>query len=207
MKKIDLINLSRGEKMILFFYEHGKQKRVRIKYEDMVVGLFKKYPKDFHLKGYPKYPDSGDGIHQPLYLYKKKGYIEGANKIFMLTESGIDFAEGLKNKTKGLSVNSHGRLSRNTLIEVSRIKLLEGFSLFNDGRKEKISESDLYSLLGTSARTSKSVFVGRVATMKSTVNELRKDLKDGIHQSIVQYYEFLLSKYPHVIKYFTEKEA
>ena len=206
MKKKDLVNLTRGEKMIIFFYEHGKQKRVRIKYEDMVVGLFKKYPKDFHLKGYSKYPDSGDGIHQPLYLFKKKGYIEGANKIFMLTESGIDFAERLKKRTKGLSVNSAGRFSRNTLIEVSRIKLLEGFSLFNDDRKEKISESDLYCLLGTSARTSKSVFVGRVATTESTINELKKDLKDDIHQSIVQYYEFLLAKYPHVIKYFTEKE-
>ena len=52
----------------------GKEKVI---YEDIVVGLFKRYPEDFHLKGYPEYPDIADSIARTLYEFKKRTYCGG----------------------------------------------------------------------------------------------------------------------------------
>jgi len=101
-------NLSRSEKILLFLYKFGKGKKTKVRFEDIVVGVFKKHPSDFHLKGYVKYPDSGDLIHKPLYDFKKKGYVNAENKIFSLTDRGAEFAEqlqkrvGVSKKLKGI---------------------------------------------------------------------------------------------------------
>ena len=116
--------LSRAEKILLFLYEHGKGAQVKVRYEDIVVGLFKKYPHDFQLKGYPEYPDSGDIIHKPLYDFKKRGYINAASKIFSLTDRGLEYAQELAGKKVGNADASEGRLSRSTETEVSRVEAL-----------------------------------------------------------------------------------
>lgn len=199
------IKLNRAEKMLLFIYEHGKAKKVRIRYEEIVVGLFKKYPEDFHLKGYPEYPDSGDGMHQPLYLFKKNGYITGMNKIFTLTDSGLDFARKIKEKTIGLPIDTTNRVSRNTSIEVSRVSLQEGFSLFVAGNKENVSENDFYIYLGITARTSRSLFSGRLETMRFVIEELKNEKGNDLYGNIIKYNEFLFTKYQAVITYFLGK--
>lgn len=64
---------TRGDKIMICIYQLGEGKKKKIAYEDIVVGLFKKQPDDFHLKGYPEYPDSSDSTQRLLYEYKKKG--------------------------------------------------------------------------------------------------------------------------------------
>ena len=92
------ILINRGEKILIYLYELGKHEpHKRHVYEDITVGLYKKYPNDFHLKGYPEYPDSGDSTQRLLYEYKKKGYVTATNKIFALTDSGREFAEMILN--------------------------------------------------------------------------------------------------------------
>ena len=135
--KNDIHNLSRGEKILLFLYEFGEGGRAKIRYEDIVVGLFKKYPHDFQLKGHAEYPDSGDLIHKPLYDFKKKGYVNAENKIFSLTERGVELARQLSGKGKKTD-DSTDRLSRSAETEVSRLKSLEGFLLFVGGNKERL---------------------------------------------------------------------
>ena len=125
--------LSRSEKLLLFLYEKGQGKSMKVRYEDIVVGVFKQYPHDFHLKDYPEYPDSGDMIHKPLYDAKKKGYLNAANKVFALTDRGLDYAKQLSGGNNSTSIVSKDRLSRNTTIEFARIKALEGFELFVKG--------------------------------------------------------------------------
>ena len=117
----------------------------------------------------------------------------------------MDFAEKLRNKTKGHPVDSTDRLSRNTVVEVSRIKLLEGFSLFVSDEQSKISENDLYSYLGITVRTSKSIFTGRVKSIKSMIQELGKNTEDQLYEKIIQYHKFLFYKYQQTMKYFMEK--
>jgi len=191
--------------MLLFIYEHGNGKKIRVRYEEIVVGLFKKYPEDFHLKGYPEYPDSGDGMHQPLYLFKKNGHITGMNKIFTLTDSGLDLAKNLKDKTVGKSIDTTNRVSRNTSIEVSRINSQEGFSLFISGSEEKVSENDFYIYLGVTVRTPRNLFSGRLETMKIVIVELKQEKSSKLYDEIIQYNDFLFSRYQSVISYFLTK--
>ena len=202
MKKPPSISLNRSERIILFLYEFSKKQKKRLLYEDIVVGLFKKYPKDFHLKGYPSYPDSSDSTQRTLYEFKKKGYVNASNKIFTLTESGVDLAEMLKERAKGKSIKTFDRLSRNTEIEVSRIKLLEGFALFLENERGKISESDLYAYLGVTVRTSRSIFSGRLKTIKFVIKELKKYKNDELYNKIIQYNDFILSKYKSTLNFF-----
>lgn len=194
-------NLSRAEKILLFLYEYDDGGRAKIRYEDIVAGLFKKHPQDFQLKGYPEYPDSGDLIHKPLYDFKKKGYVNAANKVFSLTERGVEFAEQLAGK-KSVTEKTGDRLSRSAESEVSRAKSLEGFALFSEGKKDKLSDSDFYGYLGVTVRTPKNTFLGRLETMNAAVDELRKNEKKESYKTLIEYHDFLLGKHADSIEFF-----
>ena len=200
--KTSIHNLSRGEKILLFLYEFGEGGRAKIRYEDIVVGLFKKYPHDFQLKGYVEYPDSGDLIHKPLYDFKKKGYVNAENKIFSLTDRGVELARQLSGKGKKTD-DSKDRLSRSAETEVSRLKSLEGFLLFIDGNKERLSDNDFYNYLGVTVRTQKNSFIGRLETMNVTIEELKRHSENTLYKNIVSYHDFLISRYKNITDFFT----
>lgn len=202
MKK-KTIDLSRGEKILLFLYEYGKGEREKMRYEDIVVGLFKKHPHDFQLKGYPEYPDSGDLIHKPLYDFKKKGYLNAESKIFSLTDRGVELARKLSGKEKADN-NANNRLSRNVETEVSRIKMLEGYLLFVGGNKAELSDNDFYNYLGVTVRTQKNTFIGRLETMKAVIDELRES-RDELYENILKYHEYLVQRYKAAIEFFVNK--
>jgi hypothetical protein len=200
MKK-DAHNLTRAEKILMFLYDFGKGHIIKVRYEDIVVGIFKKYPHEFCLKGYEEYPDSGDMIHKPLYDFKKKGYVIAMNKVFSLTERGVEYAKQLK--TGNSDDQLIGRLSRSSSTEVSRIKGLEGFGLFIEGNGNNLSENDFYNYLGVTVRTPKNAFIGRLETMNVIVAELEKQDNKSLYENICKYHEFLLKKYNNVIGFFT----
>ncbi len=205
MKK-DSTTLNRGEKILLFLYELGGGEKKRFIYEDIAVGLFKKYPSDFHLKGYPEYPDSSDSSQRLLYEFKKRGHITAANKIFSLTDSGLEFAKRISNRKSSIvDEMPQGRHSRATTVENDRIKNLEGFLLFIEGKLNQLTESDFYNYLGVTARTSPSTFSGRVKTIETSINEMRVSKSDPLSSKIVEYHEFLISKYKNSIDYFLRK--
>lgn len=201
--KNDIHNLSRGEKILLFLYEFGEGGRAKIRYEDIVVGLFKKYPHDFQLKGHAEYPDSGDLIHKPLYDFKKKGYVNAENKIFSLTDRGVELARQLSSKGRETK-SSKDRLSRSAETEVSRVKSLEGFLLFVDGNKERLSDNDFYNYLGVTVRTQKNSFIGRLETMNATIEELKRNSGDTLYKNIINYHDFLISRYRSITDFFTK---
>lgn len=197
-------NLTRGEKILLFLYEFGKGKKVRVRYEDIVMGVFKKFPTDFHLKGYPEYPDSGDLIHKPLYDFKKKGYVNAESKVFSLTDRGIELAEQLSKKDNGSSGGARDRLSRSTETEFARVKESEGFALFVEGKKESLSDNDFYNYLGVTVRTQKNAFIGRLNTMEAVAGELKKRGDDPISSKIVAYHDYIMEKYKGIVDFFTQ---
>ncbi len=199
--KNNIHKLSRGEKMLLFLYEFGSGGRSKIRYEDIVVGLFKKYPHDFQLKGYTEYPDSGDMIHKPLYDFKKKGYVNAENKIFSLTDRGVEFARQLSGGLTSIN-ESNDRLSRSTETEVSRVKLLEGFQLFVHGDRERLSDNDFYNYFGTTVRTKKNSFIGRLETMNATIGELKRNPNNILYKNIISYHDFLTLRFKNIIDFF-----
>ena len=184
-------------------YECGHG-RAKVRYEDIVVGLFKKYPHDFHLKGYVEYPDSGDLIHKPLYIFKKKGYVNAANKIFSLTDRGVELAMQLATKEEQGTGETKDRLSRSAETEVNRIKGLEGFALFVSGNRTDFSDNDFYNYLGATVRTQKNAFIGRLETMDALTSELAKYGSDPLYSNVLEYHKFLMERSLPVIDFFTK---
>lgn len=196
-------HLSRSEKLILFLYDKGKGKSVKVRYEDIVVGVFKKYPHDFHLKDYPEYPDSGDMIHKPLYDAKKKGYVNAASKVFALTDRGLEYAKQLSKGHTGPVPVSKDRLSRNSGIEFARIKTLEGFGLYVKGDIQKLTDNDFYDYLGVTVRTQKNAVIGRINTLKAVQEELQQHDDNPVALKAAEYHDFLMSKNKSVLDFFT----
>lgn len=200
--KANALKTSKVDKILLYLQEVGEAGRAKLKYEDIVVGLFKKYPHDFQLRGYPEFPDSGGLIHKRLYDFKKKGYVNASNNIFSITERGIEVAQEISG---GEKENQTDRLSRSAETEVSRIKSLEGFGLFVRGESNKLSDNDFYNYLGATVRTPKNAFIGRLETMKAVMSDLKTHPTDQLYGRIVSYHDFLVSKNRDIIDFFTAK--
>jgi hypothetical protein len=195
---MDRLDLSKEQKVLLSLYWLWKEGRKKVRYEDIVVRVFKDYPGDFHLKGYPEFPDTGDAVHKPLYDYRKRGMVTATNKMFSLTAHGVAEAERLKALEKGQPAAQapRHRLERDAQIEIERIKQLEGFKLFLQGRQDEIIDSDLFEYLGVSVRTAKNDFIGRLETLNSAVSALiDSGLTDSGHVGASQYHEFLMKRF------------
>lgn len=198
-------NLSKSQKIILALYRLSKGTKIKMRYEDIVVKLFKDYPNEFNLKGYKEYPDSGDLVHKPLYDAKKRGLVNAGNKIFSLTDRGLEVARRIKSATDGKEIRSDNRLSRYAEKEVNRILNLEGFkNIFLGENKGKILDTDFYTYVGVTVRTNRNDFAGRIETMKNMLKELKSlkaDRKKPLYEKIIEYHEFLFNKFKKEIDY------
>lgn len=192
------LELSKEQKVLLALYRLWNERRRKVRYEDIVVKAFKDYPADFHLKGYPEFPDTGDAIHKPLYDYRKRGMVSASNKMFSLSPHGVAEAERLQAIEKGKPslVEARHRLQRDAQIEMERIKQLEGFKLFLAGKREDIIDSDLFEYLGVSVRSTKNDFIGRLETMNSAVAAVSSSgLKEPVLIAACQFHAFLMSRF------------
>jgi len=202
MKK-QKIKLSRAEKILLVMYELSNGKKKNLKFEDIVIALFKRYRDDFHLRGYPRYPDS-ENVEKAIYSnLKKNGLVNYGNKIFSLTDKGLLFAKKLNAVFGKAKIISSVKLSRFLDKELLRIKNLEGFKLFLEGDVDKIVDTDFYSYLATSVRTEKDEFLGRLKTIEDVINELQKKTeKEPLYNKIIHYHEFIIDKFKEIIDYY-----
>lgn len=194
------VSLSRGEKILLVLFELSERTRKSIRYEDIVVKAFETYPDDFHLKGYPQYPESGDLVHKPLYDYKKKGLIVAGNKMFALTEKGLVAVEELKKAISGYAVNKSERVTRDIEREVHRITHTPGFGLFVKGHEDQIVDTDFYDYLGVTVRTPRNDFIGRLNTVSDVIKNTYFN-KSEVYKKIADYHAFMTKKFQDVIDY------
>jgi len=202
MKK-EKIKLSRANKILLTMYELSRGVKKGLKFEDIVVAVFKKYKDEFHLPGYPQYPDS-ENVNKAIYSYlKRNGLVNYSNKIFFLTDKGIEFTKSLQKESSNKKLISVIKLPRFIENEISRIKNLEGFKLFIKGEEDRILDTDFYSYLGISVRSGKDEFLGRLTTLNDVVNKLQKiTQRETLHVQIINYHKFLLNKFKEIIEYY-----
>jgi hypothetical protein len=154
--------LERAEKILVAMY-HLAQGTSPLKYEDIVVKAFELFPHEFALRGYSQYPDSSD-IHKPLYgPLKRKGLVRSARKIFSLTEKGTELAKHLEAAVPERDVGAPvERLDRGSKRELDRMLGSEAFRFFRNGQPEKILDTDFYRFVGSTVRTPRNDFLGRV---------------------------------------------
>lgn len=176
-------------------YELCDAQNTPLNYEDIVVAAFDKYPEDFHLRGYPHYPDSAD-ISKPLYTtLKKKGYVISGGKKFQLTDLGLRIAKELQGKLK----SGIRRLPRDLEKEINRIKNSVGFQLFLDGKEEKLIDSDFYDYLGVTVSTPKNIFLGKLNLIKTAISELKDFSDDSITTELQKFHKLMMSKFKNEI--------
>jgi len=178
----------------------GTKKNLR--FEDIVVSLFKKYPQDFHLRGYPKYPDS-ESVEKAIYSnLKRYGLINYGNKNFSLTIKGITTANQLRKSIQGKKLKLEIRFPRYAEEEISRIKSSDAFvNFFLTGKKDKILDTDFYDYLGVTVRTGKNDFLGRLKTVEDVVKEASKIKGNPLYKKLAEYHEFMFNKFRDVIEY------
>lgn len=158
-----------------------------LKYEDIVVAAWKKFPQDFSLRGY-EYPDSSD-IHKPLYgPLKSKGFVRTANKFFSLTEHGLVYIGSLLQKTSGVksTKTQAERLGRDEQAEVEKLLQSDAFKLYESGEKDKILDSDIYAFYGVTVRTGKNEFIGRITVVTSAVDNARRVFSEDTRMKILR---------------------
>jgi len=202
--KTEKIKLTRPEKILLVLYGLSKGTSKKIKFEDIVVKAFKKYPDDFHLRDYVKYPDS-EAVGKEIYRtnLKRGGLLDYGNKIFSLTEHGLEIVERLRKQIMGEEIVPSVRFSRYAEREISRVESLESFKLFLQGKESKIIDTDFYNYLGVTVRTEKRDFLGRLETIVETMKELKRfEDRNPLYCKILEFNKFMTDKFKDTVDYY-----
>lgn len=183
--------------MVMYLLSGGRIRPVQ--FGDLVVEVFGLFPKDFCLVGHGEYPDA-ELIRRPIYKLRAEGLVNAGNKVFSLTQRGIDSAAQLVgSKSDGLGKDI-GKPPRFVQKEVQRIQTNEGFLLFATGHKSKITENDFYNFLGVTSRTPRSDFLGRMSTLSEVMQAIETTgFFSGTGRLIVAYDRFLLRKFKPII--------
>jgi hypothetical protein len=189
------IDITKQEKILLAISEIAKSTNIKIKFEDIAVALFKKFPKDFHLKGYDEYPDSGDSVKRALYTLRDRGILSVNNMIFSLTEKGIDLGKNLSSYTKNEKIIEKDNLDRYILNEINRIKNLESFNLFKENKFDEILMTDMFNYLGVSVRTKRMDFKAKLNFMNEVMEKIEKN------DDIYKFHNFIIKKFEQDIEY------
>lgn len=189
--------LTKIDKMLIVIYELSAGKQNTLKYEDIFVKAFKKYHSDFHLRGYPEYPDTGDSTQRPLYTLRKDGLIQVRNKFVTLTEKGITFAKQLINTEPRFFKKSSSKLTRDIINEIERIKNTDAFHLFSNNKKDQMVDSDCFAYLGTTVRTERTDFRARLKTIEDVIEAIKDDDE---YRMIVDLHNYLFEKFKDTFK-------
>jgi DNA-binding PadR family transcriptional regulator len=139
-----------------------------LKYEDIVVGAFESWPKDFQLAGHPQYPDASD-LHKPLYdRLKKQGYVESSAKQFRLTPKGFQLAQRLEDPKAAPGAR---RLDRETRELVERLRTSDAVRIVATEQYPRLLDTHFHSFFRTSPRLTGGDFTSRLEATKFAVEE------------------------------------
>ena len=178
MKESDI---SISDKILIAIYELEKTRKEgeKITKEEMVVKVWKMFPNEFCLKGYPQYPNAD--ISKYITKLFKENLLRGSFYNYTITEKGREYAKRLlsKGSVKGSESIS---IPRQIESEIARIRRSKVFQLYLKGESEFI-ESDLFDFIGTSSRSfgdsNKTAFISRFNVISKEVIPFCEKNKNG----------------------------
>jgi hypothetical protein len=178
-----------------------------LRYEDIVVEAFERFPESFQLRGYPQYPDASD-IHKPLYgPLKSAGYVTStAKKEFRLTPLGLSTASELLGHEGSLKASAPPiRVDRDAENEIGRLRGTRAYKNYMGGRAGSVVDSDFYAFFKVSVRTKPHEFVGRLSATRELLKaaeEAGQDVDD-----LEDTRSFLLKKYAGLVEEITGRKV
>jgi len=143
--------LNAGDKILLAIYELDRKnnKGKKITKEEMAIKVWKMFPTDFCIKGYPQYPNAD--ISKYVTKLFKNNLLKGSFYNYIITPKGKEYAKALFLNKKP-SKNEMTTSSREIEVEIRRIKGSNVYKIFKNGETNFL-ESDLYNFLGASSRS------------------------------------------------------
>lgn len=194
------------ELLLLTILKLTKGKRRSVAFEDVVVQALKDYPSVFHLRGYPKLPDSDD-TQRRIYDLRTRGLVEIGSRMVTPTKRGLEVGKEMSPAASSSKKNEI-KIPRYAETECSRIESTEGFRLFVAGMKNEITDSDFYSYLGTAARSSRNEVLGRLSTIEDVVDLLVASKQVSKTRKLIpDYHAYLLKRFADIIKHFRQKKS
>lgn len=197
MKKTEL---NKSEKILIAIYDLDKITKKKITVEDVAVKLWKIWPTEFCMRGYPKHPNNDIQKHitKPL----DNNWVTGGVYGYKITEKGKNYAEQLKNiKSKKQGKKDMNEQPRYIKTEFTRIINSRIFKYYTQDKEMDFLESDFFDFLGTSPRSlntkDRNVFLTRYNLVIKDVIPFCKKLskKDEEAKTIIEIWEKLSEKF------------
>lgn len=184
------MELNKSQKILIIIKKLNQIKKnqlQKVTVEDVAVNLWKKYPKEFCMKGYPEYPN----VDIQKYITKlfDNSYIKGGVFDYKITSKGIDEGEKLEKLEKGEiseeKLEKDNEVQRYIKKELLRIQKTKIFSYFKEDSNLEILETDIFEFLGSSPRSlatkNRNLFLTRLNMIKEVIkyceNKDNSDLK------------------------------
>lgn len=185
-------------KLLIVIFKMSLKQKKPLKYEDVYVKAFKKYPNDFQLRGYPDYLDT-ELMSKKIYDLRKNGFIQIHRKFITITEKGKSFVEWLmQSETKHLNKKNLSKLlSRDIINQIDRIRNTDAFHLFIDNKKEQIVDTDFFAYLGTTVKTERTDFRARIKTIKDVIEAIKANTE---YKLIIDLHKYLFETFRDIIK-------
>lgn len=194
------IQLSNREKILLVLFKLSSEAKKNIRFEDAVVALFKKFPKDFHLRGYEEYPDA-EAIRKPLYEFKRLGVLLVRNMVISFTYKGLDMAKKIKEKSsrKTIIQNDGNKFDRYIEKEIYRIQKLNSYNKYLRNDKE-IFDTDFFDYLGVSVKSDRNEFKSRLRTVADVAKSLKSESNQAL-KNVTEFHQFMIAKFKDIVNY------
>ncbi|MDE2217316.1 MAG: hypothetical protein KGJ87_09190 [Planctomycetota bacterium] len=197
---------SKRDKILLVISQLEQKRKPgrKITVENLAVALWKKYPSEFSMRGYPQYPNV-DIQKNMTKLFTNK-LIAGGVHDYSITQKGMDYIKNLKSNGKTLKLPDSSIIRRDIEAEIKRIFNSKVFNYYMKTPNPKFVESDFFDFIGTSSRSltsfSKSMFLAKYNTIAKEVIPLCKKnrTQDRRIAMIVDLWEILFKKFGHAME-------
>jgi hypothetical protein len=145
--------LSKSNRALIAIYHLESKKTVekKITVEDVAVELWKEYPTEFCMKGYPEYPNVD--IQKYITKLLANNLIVGGVYNYSITHKGIEVADQLSTNKTIKTKPALADVRRDIKAEIERIVNSKIFQYYINTKKPDFVESDLFEFMGTSSRS------------------------------------------------------
>ncbi|MBI3123583.1 MAG: hypothetical protein HYZ10_04185 [Ignavibacteriales bacterium] len=189
--------LTKKDKILYTIVKMHNEGNNVLRYEDILVNVFKSFPEDFQIRFYPQFPDT-DTIRRALYQLIPEGYIRISNRNCALTKEGKEVGNKIINSLEGDSIQIEGRRDLNYNIEIKRLLRAEGFNMYLIGKIDKIIDQDFYEFYRSSVRTRTLELLGKIKQINEVINRYSTENLPQA-KNLLAYSSFLQTKFKLII--------
>ncbi|MDQ3566042.1 MAG: hypothetical protein M3464_09690 [Chloroflexota bacterium] len=191
--------LTQSDKVLIAFHHVANGSTSKVPYEELVLQAWRDYPEAFSLRNHPEYPDASD-IHKKIYQsLKPSGFVVSlGNKVFRLTDAGIEKASKLLEKEDSGDDQERARLSRNEQTFINNALRSRVLSAWRD-QPERLVDYDARVFFQFSTGT---VFEDRKHRVEFALDTIRKarELRIGGSDELAALAEFLDNQFGHLFR-------